>query len=209
MNKIISIKENTSSEIIEKKSRFIGNLIRVDNEEDAKNKIEEIKKKYYDAKHNCFAFIINGDEKIERFSDDGEPQGTAGKPLLNILEKNNLSNVLLIVIRYFGGILLGTGGLTHAYNDTGLKAVEEAKLVYLEEGLEVELKTSYDNNNDLKYLLSKYDLEIKDINYDNEVVYTIEISNEEYEKVTNNHDLVQKISNKNILRTKLIQKDMN
>ena len=106
-----TILENTTSEIIEKKSKFIANVFCVENEEQANIKIKEIKRKHFDARHNCFAFRVMEDEKIiERFSDDGEPSGTAGAPMLNILQKNNLCNILVVVTRYFGGILLGTGG---------------------------------------------------------------------------------------------------
>lgn len=108
MNKLITIYEDIENEIVIKKSKFIANLIYVKTEEEAKNKIYEIKKKYHDARHNCIAYrILNEDNKIvEKFSDDGEPSGTAGGPMLNILQKNNMVNCLIIVTRYFGGILL-------------------------------------------------------------------------------------------------------
>lgn len=108
MNKLITIYEDIENEIVIKKSKFIANFIYVKTEEEAKNKIYEIKKKYHDARHNCISYrILNEDNKIvEKFSDDGEPSGTAGGPMLNILQKNNMVNCLIIVTRYFGGILL-------------------------------------------------------------------------------------------------------
>ena len=103
--------EKLEEEIVEKKSRFIGTMFYVDSEEKAQAILKDIKKQYYDARHNCFAYrVMTENGVVERFSDDGEPSGTAGGPMLNILAKNNLCNVLVVVTRYFGGILLGTGG---------------------------------------------------------------------------------------------------
>lgn len=102
-----TIAEDISYEIMEKKSRFIANVFYVESKEEAEEKIKEIKKKNYAAKHNCFAYSIYEDGgRIDRFSDDGEPSGTAGSPMLNILNSNNLCNIVAIVTRYFGGILL-------------------------------------------------------------------------------------------------------
>ena len=109
------LEKNTTAEIIEKKSRFIANLFYVETPQEAENKIKQIKKKYYDAKHNCFAYItLNENEIQKKCSDDGEPSGTAGAPMLEILEKQSIYNVVVIVTRYFGGILLGTGGLVRS-----------------------------------------------------------------------------------------------
>ena len=102
-----TIEENVSCEIVEKKSRFIADIFYVENRQEAENKIKDVKKKYYDAKHHCFAYsIFTENGRLDRFSDDGEPSGTAGSPMLNILITNNLCNVLVVVTRYFGGILL-------------------------------------------------------------------------------------------------------
>ena len=140
-----TILENTTSEIVEKKSKFIANIFYVENEEQAENKIKEIKKKYFDARHNCIAFrVIENEKIIERFSDDGEPSGTAGGPMLNILQKNNLCNVLVVVTRYFGGILLGTGGLVRAYSEATMKAIDEAKKVDIYQGAEYKVKVETD-----------------------------------------------------------------
>lgn len=102
-----TIEENVTFELVEKKSRFIADIFYVETKEDAEEKIKEVKKKYYDAKHHCFAYsVFEENGRLDRFSDDGEPSGTAGSPMLNILTSNNLSNVVAIVTRYFGGILL-------------------------------------------------------------------------------------------------------
>ena len=117
MEEFVTIKDNVQFELVEKKSRFIANLFYVESTQEAENIIKDIRKKYYDAKHNCIAYrIIDNGRIVEKASDDGEPSGTAGAPMLNILQKNNLANVLIIVTRYFGGILLGTGGLVRAYS---------------------------------------------------------------------------------------------
>ena len=135
-----TIKENTSAEIVEKKSKFIANLFYVQSQEEVEEKIKEIKKKYYDARHNCYAYSIMTDKGIiNKMSDDGEPSGTAGNPMLSILLKKELVNVLVIVTRYFGGILLGTGGLVRAYSEATIEAIEKAKFVIEENGYEIEL----------------------------------------------------------------------
>ena len=124
------LESSIQAEIVEKKSRFIANLFYVENPEEAELRIKEIKKKYHDAKHNCFAYLTfeNG-EIYKKFSDDGEPSGTAGAPMMEIIEKENLRNVLVVVTRYFGGILLGTGGLVRAYSDALKEAIKKATLV--------------------------------------------------------------------------------
>ena len=130
MENFITIKENVIAEITEKKSKFIANLIKVENKQDAEEKINKIKKTYHDARHNCVAYrIIEENKIIEKSSDDGEPSRTAGGPMQNILQKNNLCNILVIVTRYFGGILLGTGGLVRAYSETTQKAIENAQKI--------------------------------------------------------------------------------
>ena len=115
MEEYFVIETTGTGEIVEKKSRFISHVIPVDSEQEALGHIEAIKKKYWDARHNCFAFVIGKNHEIQRFSDDGEPQGTAGKPILEALLTGNFHNVLIVVTRYFGGTLLGTGGLVRAY----------------------------------------------------------------------------------------------
>lgn len=128
INEFITIKNNVEAEIVEKKSKFIANLFYIENSEEAEKIIKETKKKYFDARHNCIAYRIIEDNKIvERFSDDGEPSGTAGAPMLNILQKNGYVNVLIVVTRYFGGILLGTGGLVRAYSNSLIQAIEKSE----------------------------------------------------------------------------------
>ena len=125
MEKFI-IKEGGQGEIVEKKSRFIATVLPIDTEEEALQYIEKIKKKYWDARHNCFAFVIGSNNEIQRFSDDGEPQGTAGKPILETLLNENLHNTLIVVTRYFGGTLLGTGGLVRAYGQSSKEGIRNS-----------------------------------------------------------------------------------
>ena len=123
-----SIEKNTTAEIVEKKSKFISNLYYIESVEEAEKLIKQANKKYFDARHNCYAFsVVTENGIVNRFSDDGEPSGTAGGPMLNILTSQNLSNVLVIVTRYFGGILLGTGGLVKAYTTASLEALNKER----------------------------------------------------------------------------------
>ena len=179
-----TIKFNNSAEIVEKKSRFIANLIYIENEEEATNKIKEIKKKYYDARHNCFAYrVLSGDSIIQRSSDDGEPSGTAGAPMLNILEKNNIANVLVVVTRYFGGILLGTGGLVKAYSEATLKAIQENELEEKEIGYEVLFILSYPNVKQLEYFLKINKIKIIKKEYLDNVMILVELPKDKYKKI--------------------------
>ena len=113
-----------SSEYVEKKSRFLGRVFAVSSEDEARALLEAVKKEHYDARHNCWCYILRGGAK--RYSDDGEPQGTAGQPVLNVFEREGIENVLCVVTRYFGGILLGTGGLVRAYTAAAKDALLDA-----------------------------------------------------------------------------------
>lgn len=120
---LIPAKEGTS-EYIEKKSRFLGLIVPVTSEAEARAQLDSVKKREYDARHNCWAYILHSGQK--RYSDDGEPQGTAGQPILNVLEREGVQDVLCVVTRYFGGILLGTGGLCRAYTKAAKDALDDA-----------------------------------------------------------------------------------
>jgi len=125
MYRINDIYENT---IIINKSEFITHLYRVNNTDDVDNILSSIRKKYYDATHNCYAYIIGDNQDIQKASDDGEPQKTAGMPMLEVLKKKNMTNILAITTRYFGGILLGAGGLVRAYSESVSEALKKATL---------------------------------------------------------------------------------
>ena len=156
MEEFTTIEENVSTEIVEKKSKFIANLFYVETVEEAENIIRETRKKYFDARHNCIAYrVLENGQIIEKASDDGEPSGTAGAPMLNILQKNEFANVLIIVTRYFGGILLGTGGLVRAYSDSLLKAIENTKKITKCLGQQYEIEIDYSEFENFKYYCKK------------------------------------------------------
>lgn len=156
-----TIKENVSAEIVEKKSKFIANLFYIESREEAEDIIKMQKKKYYDARHNCYAFRVLGEDGIiEKSSDDGEPSGTAGAPMLNILSKMEITNVLVIVTRYFGGILLGTGGLVKAYSNSTKLALEKAEISMLEEGFVYKLELNYSDLENFKYFMKNNEIKI-------------------------------------------------
>lgn len=174
------LEKNTTAEIIEKKSRFIANLFYVETPQEAENKIKQIKKKYYDAKHNCFAYItLNENEIQKKCSDDGEPSGTAGAPMLEILEKQSIYNVVVIVTRYFGGILLGTGGLVRAYSDSLKEAIKKSTLVEQETGYEAEIKLPYADFEKFKYYCNKNNINIINSEYSDFIICKIEVNDAE------------------------------
>lgn len=176
MDSFNTIKEDLQTEIVEKKSKFICNLIKIETQEQAENVIKQIKKKYYDARHNCIAYRVIEDEKIiEKSSDDGEPSGTAGAPMLNILQKNNLCNVIAIVTRYFGGILLGTGGLVRAYSDVTLNAVNFSEKVEKCIGIEAEVELEYNNLEIFKYYCKINNIYIEHFTYLNTIICKIQL----------------------------------
>ena len=125
----LTIRGSGKGEYTEKKSRFLGLALHVESEEEAAGYLEKIRKQYYDARHNCYAWIIGEQKEKIRSSDDGEPSGTAGQPILKVLEGSGCTNVMIIVTRYFGGTLLGTGGLVRAYTRASREALEDAELV--------------------------------------------------------------------------------
>ncbi len=140
-----TIKENVVAEIVEKKSKFIANVFYVESKKEVEKIIKETNKKYHDARHNCYAYRITDENGIlEKSSDDGEPSGTAGAPILNILAKGDLSNILVIVTRYFGGILLGTGGLVRAYSTACVNAIEKAEIINMDIYDLYEVELSYE-----------------------------------------------------------------
>ena len=206
-----TIKENVSAEIVEKKSKFIANLFYVQNEEEAEEIIKNIRKKYYDARHNCYAYrIITKDGEIAKSSDDGEPSGTAGSPMLNILQKNELINVLIVVTRYFGGILLGTGGLVRAYSEALVEAINNAEYVVEELGYEVEVLIDYSEKDKLEYYCKQNDLNIIKTEYTDKISCIIEMNKEEKETFINNLDQMNyKIEKYEIICERNIRKNID
>ena len=190
---MITIKEHAQSEIVEKKSKFIANIFFVENVEEAENKIKETKKEYHDARHNCSCYrVIEEGKIVEKQSDDGEPSGTAGGPMLNILQKRDLVNVVAIVTRYFGGILLGTGGLVRAYSDATQKAIDSAEKCEIILGVEYEVKVDYSNLEKLKYYAKMNNINIINTEFQNDISCTLQIANE------NENQFLEDIEKKNL-----------
>ncbi len=210
MEQFYTIKNNIEAEIVEKKSKFIANLIKVESKEEAEEKIQEIKKKYYDARHNCVAYRVLEEGKVEeKASDDGEPSGTAGGPMLNILQKNNLSNVLIVVTRYFGGILLGTGGLVRAYSEALKKAIEESTLIMKASGIEMKLIVDYNNFEKFKYYCKNNNISIISLEYLEKIECKIQMELEKKEKFIKDYENKElNISNLEILSKKIIDKSI-
>lgn len=189
MDKFITIKDKSFAEVIEKKSKFIANAFYVETQEEAENILKQIRKEHFSARHNCYAYRIIDDNKVvEKASDDGEPSGTAGSPMLNILQKNNLCNVIVIVTRYFGGILLGTGGLVRCYSNATIDAIENAEKVECCKGFEMFLTTTYTDLESFKYYCKKNNINIVNIDYNEDIELKIELAEETQKKFLEDYE---------------------
>lgn len=174
MDTFITIEKPAYAEIVEKKSKFIASLIPVESKTQAEELILQFKKKYYDARHNCIAYRLLENEKLlERASDDGEPSGTAGSPMLTILQKNNLCNILVVVTRYFGGILLGTGGLVRAYSEATTEAIKHSEKILKVLGIEMQVKVQYSEYEKFKYYCHKNEINIENTVFGDIIVCNI------------------------------------
>lgn len=186
--KFKTIKENVIAQVVEKKSKFIANMFYIETIEEADQIIKETKKKYHDARHNCFAYILETGEEglLVKYNDDGEPSGTAGAPMLNIIANEGLSNVLVIVTRYFGGILLGTGGLVRAYSEAVKEALKLAKFTEKTKGYILQIEVEYNDLDKIKYYIKQKNMRIIDSNYAENVILKVETRKENIEEFTNN-----------------------
>jgi len=151
--------EGGEGEIIEKKSRFIATVKVAETEEEAIAFIDEMKKKYWDARHNCHAFVVGENGGIQRYSDDGEPGGTAGRPMLDVLLGEGIRNIVVVVTRYFGGVLLGTGGLVRAYTQAVKAGLENSKTAWMRYGKTLDVETDYNGIGKVLYLLGQSGIE--------------------------------------------------
>ena len=174
-----TIYQGGEDEIVEKKSRFIATVIPVENEEEALEFIEKTKKKYWDARHNCFAYVIGERGQLQRCSDDGEPNGTAGKPMLG----NELRNVAVVVTRYFGGTLLGTGGLVRAYSQAVKAGLQASVVITKILGVKLHIETDYTTFGKIQYILAQRELKILDTVYTDKVELEVLIPKTELEQV--------------------------
>lgn len=157
-------------EITEKKSRFIATVRPVESEDEAVSFINETKKKYWDARHNCSAFVIGKRQELTRCSDDGEPAGTAGRPMLDVLLKENIHNAAVVVTRYFGGVLLGTGGLVRAYQQATKAGLSASEIIEKKEGAVLFIRTDYTGIGRLQYLLAQEKITVMDTAYEADVL---------------------------------------
>ena len=163
----------------EKKSRFIATVRRCGSEEEATAFIEEMKKKYWDARHNCSAFCIGSRGELTRCSDDGEPSGTAGRPMLEVLLGAGLRNVAVVVTRYFGGVLLGTGGLVRAYTQAVKEGIAACETGVMRPGIELRIQTDYNGIGKILYLLGQKGIEPLESEYGEKVMLRILLPREE------------------------------
>ena len=178
-----TIKEDGQVQEEIKKSRFICHAKRVYSEEEARDFITAIKKEHYKATHNCSAFIIGERSEIKRTSDDGEPSGTAGVPMLGVLENHNLTNVCVVVTRYFGGIKLGAGGLIRAYAGSVALAVKEIGIIEIKEQAGIDIQMSYAQYQEYSNFLKEYNLMELDTNFTDQVDTMIYVDKEEKENI--------------------------
>jgi len=160
--------QESEATFVEKRSEFIGHVWRVESEEEARAHIEATKKKHYDARHNCWCYIIRGG--AVRYSDDGEPQGTAGQPMLNVFQREGVENVCCVVTRYFGGILLGAGGLVRAYTQSAKDALDAAGISVVRRWVAMEVPCSYAMFERARLEVAAFDGVIENVDYGADVV---------------------------------------
>ena len=171
---------NSETEFTEKRSRFIGHVWRVENEEEARGRIAEMKAKYHDARHNCWCYVLH-EGNITRYSDDGEPQGTAGQPMLGVFQREGVENVCCVVTRYFGGVLLGTGGLLRAYTRSAKDALTEAGVAPVRLWTELSLDCPYNFLERMKQEVERAQGQLGEIAYGEQVCLRAMLPAEKFE----------------------------
>lgn len=169
MIKYRAVFQGASGEIVEKKSRFIAHVSEAESVEEAQEFIEAVKKRYWDARHNCSAFSIGEKNPVTRCSDDGEPGGTAGKPILEVIEGSGIHNIVIVVTRYFGGTLLGTGGLVRAYTDAAKAGIENSVIIEKIPGVRMKLVTDYTDLGKIQYILAQNEVTVEHTDYTDKV----------------------------------------
>lgn len=192
--KFRALYEGGQGEITEKKSRFLATTFPVNSEEEALAHIEALKKKYWDARHNCYAYVIGEGQRLQRASDDGEPQGTAGRPILEVLLGEEVHDALVVVTRYFGGVLLGTGGLVRAYTEAAHAGLVASRIIEKEHGQRLRMLTDYNSIGKIQYILGQRSIPIENSVYEAEV--TLEIITPLLEKEGLLQELVEATSGK-------------
>jgi len=162
----ITIAEMSTSKYVDRKSVFYAFAIPVDNEDAVDGQLKALRKKYYDARHVCYAFCLNADKSISRSSDNGEPSGTAGRPMMGVIQSHNLTNILLVVVRYFGGIKLGTSGLIEAYRTASEQALSQAKIITKTEDDTYTFEFEYIHMNKVMSAVKAYKLKVLESSFD-------------------------------------------
>ena len=168
------------AEFTEKRSRFLGHVRRVETEAEARAFLDEMRKKYYDARHNCWCYVLH-EGGVVRYGDDGEPQGTAGQPMLNVFQREGVENVVCVVTRYFGGVLLGTGGLVRAYQGAVQAGLASSTIIDKKEGIQLTVGMDYTGLGKLQYLFGQKHTVILDTAYEADVTMIILVPAEQKE----------------------------
>lgn len=181
--RVVFIKTGGEGYYEEKKSRFIAAVYSISSEEEAASYVEAARKKYWDARHNCYAFVIGDNNEIMRFSDDGEPSGTAGKPILEVITGRGIHNCLIVVTRYFGGTLLGTGGLVRAYQKSSLDALCNSSIAVRTKGSRITVRTDYNSAGKLQYAAQKNEWMLENIIYEADVRLVLAVPEKMCERV--------------------------
>ena len=205
----MTIYESKTFTLIEKKSKFIANIFHVETRDEAENIIKETRKKYSDARHNCYAYsILDKTTNITKSSDDGEPSGTAGVPILNVIVNKKLYNVLIIVTRYFGGILLGTGGLVRAYTNSAVEVINDSKIIHMQKGMQLKLSINYNDFSKIKYYFTVNKCNIVNIFYGQFIDITVDVTQKIAKDIENNScEISSNIFNVVIIGEKYIEKN--
>ena len=199
VNNYKTVYRGGTAEIVEKKSRFIAHSAHVESEEEALAFIEQIKKQYWDARHNCHAFSVGVTNETARCSDDGEPSQTAGKPMLDVLMGEELIDVCAVVTRYFGGTLLGTGGLVRAYSGAVKEGLANAQILEKKQGVRMEVTTDYNGVGKIQYLAAQEGIDTLDSQYTDKVVFIFLVPEEQEESFRSK--LVESTNGRAVIRT--------
>ena len=178
-----TVYEGGEGELVEKKSRFIATVRPVKTEEEANQFVEEMRKKYWDARHNCWAFILGERQEFKRCSDDGEPSQTAGKPMMDVLTGAGLTDVAVVVTRYFGGTLLGTGGLVRAYSGAVQEGLKSSTVITKYLGVKLSVTTDYNGVGKLQYLFGQKESPILSAEYTDKVVFTVLVESSRIQEI--------------------------
>lgn len=200
--KFRTVENGGVGQIEEKRSKFIANVFHVESEEEVSEYVQAMKKKYYDARHNCYGYVIGKDVQKSKASDDGEPSGTAGKPILEVINGEELTDTLVVVTRYFGGTLLGTGGLIRAYTEATKDGLHNSELKWHEKGQELKINVDYTEESKVRRFLANSDLVVKSAEYSDKVDIITVVPVQDIDKVM--ADLTENLQGKLRMETGII-----